>query len=91
MFVISKAISFEITYDEMTEMEKQLALFMDWFYKDVYAGNVKRLPTCKYTIHALSHLVDNIRAWGSASYFWQFAEVDPHCHVAYCRNDCVGF
>ena len=75
MFVISKAIAFEISYDEMTEMEQQLKLFLDWFYQDVYGGNLNRLPTCKYTVHALSHIVENIRAWGSASYFWQFAEV----------------
>lgn len=75
VFVISKSIAFEITFDEMDEMEKQLKHFLDWFYNTVYDGHQQRLPMCKYTVHALSHLIENIREWGSASYYWQFTEV----------------
>ena len=75
VFLISKSIAFEITFNEMNEMEKQLKLFLDWFYNVVYGGHQQRLPVCKYTVHALSHLIENIRDWGSASYYWQFAEV----------------
>lgn len=79
VFVISKAISFEISYEEMVQMDEQLKLFLDWFYTSIYGGNNTRLPACKYTVHALSHLIKNVRDWGSASYFWQFTEVLCHC------------
>ena len=75
VLAISLATSPELKYSEIDEIERHLALFLIWFYNTYYQQNPERLPICKYTIHALMHLVRDIRTWGSASYFWQFPEV----------------
>jgi len=74
-FAISLATSPELKYSEIDEIEKHLTLFIAWFYNTYYQQNAQRLPVCKYTVHALLHLVHYIRMWGPAVYFWQFPEV----------------
>ena len=75
VYVVSVAISWEIEWDELDTVERYLKEFLKWFYETIYQRKSERLAACKYTIHALCHLVDDIRRWGSASYFWQFTEV----------------
>lgn len=75
VFAISLAISYEVSYQEMDEIEHNLWLFSKWYYDTFYGREYERLPACKYTIHCLLHLAADIRNWGSASLFWQFAEV----------------
>lgn len=75
VFAMSLATSPELRYSEINEIEKHLTLFLIWFYNIYYQQDPRRLPVCKYTVHALMHLVRDIRTWGSASYFWQFPEV----------------
>ena len=87
VFVMSLATSPELRYSEIDEIEKHLTLFLIWFYNIYYQQVPRRLPVCKYTVHALMHLVRDIRTWGSASYFWQFPEVLTS--VTGCAN-CQG-
>lgn len=75
VLAISLAMSFELTFREIMEFERQMTLFIQWFYDTYYQGKYERLPVCKYTIHGLLHLARDIQNWGSASYFWQFPEV----------------
>ena len=75
VLAISMAVAYEIRYNELELIERHLLIFLRWFYDTFYHREYDRLPSCKYTIHALAHLVDGIRNWGSASYFWQFSQV----------------
>jgi hypothetical protein len=75
VFFISKATATDVTYEGIAEMDYQLELFLKWYYETFYGNRAKNLPVCKYTVHGLTHLTKNIRDWGSAAYFWQFAEV----------------
>jgi len=75
VFAISLATSPELTCAEIGEIEKHLNSFLIWFYNTYYQQDPRRLPVCKYTVHALMHLVRDVRSWGSACYFWQFPEV----------------
>jgi hypothetical protein len=77
VLAISLATSPEIKYAEIEEVEKHLTSFLIWFYNTYHQQHLRRLPVCKYTVHALMHLVRDIRSWGSACYFWQFPEVWP--------------
>jgi len=82
VFFVSKATATEITNDEIMEMDYQLQQILDWFYTTFYRNTAKNLPVCKYTVHGLTHLIKNIRDWGPASYFWQFAEVSSILSVS---------
>jgi hypothetical protein len=75
VFVISKAVGIDITYADITEIESQMKLFLDWFYLTFYGKKIERLSACKYTVHALCHMAQNLWDWGPASYYWQFTEV----------------
>jgi len=75
VLAISLATSPEIKYAEIEEIEKHLTSFLTWFYNTYHQQHPRRLPVCKYTVHALMHLVRDVRTWGSACYFWQFPEV----------------
>jgi len=75
VLALSISISYEIRYEEVELIQKHILIFLHWFYDTFYRSEYERLPACKYTIHALAHLIDGIRNWGSASYFWQFPEV----------------
>lgn len=75
VLAISIATSYELTHTEIEEVEYHIMLFVKWYYDTFYQLDQDRLPACKYTIHGLLHLVDGLRNWGSASYFWQFPEV----------------
>jgi hypothetical protein len=77
IFVMSLATSLEVTHREINEIEKHLTLFVGWYYDTFYHQDAARLPVCKYTVHCLLHLIQDIRNWGPASYFWQFSEVCP--------------
>jgi len=93
VLAMSLATSLELKHSEIGEIEKHLTLFVEWFYDTYYQQNPQRLPVCKYTVHALLHLVRDIRMWGSASYFWQFPEVQVFktgC-ANLSRSDCVAF
>jgi len=79
VLAVSLATSYQVTYDEIMEIERHLALVAKWYYGTFYQGNCDRLPACKYTMHALLHLEHDVPNWGPASYFWQFPEVrGPH-------------
>ena len=77
VLAISLATSPELEYSEIDEIGKHLALFLKWFLNTYYQDNNRRLPVCKYTVHALMHLVRDVRNWGPACNFWQFPEVGP--------------
>jgi len=72
---MSLATSLELKHSEIDEIEKHLHSFVEWFYDTYYQQNPQRLPVCKYTVHALLHLIRDIRMWGPAAYYWQFPEV----------------
>ena len=92
VFAMSMATSMELKHSEIKEIETHLTLFVEWFYSTYYQQNPERLPVCKYTVHALLHLIHDIQMWGPASYFWQFPEVQTNCGCAnLTRNDCVAF
>ena len=91
VLVISKATFIEIAYDEIDLIDEQMTMFLDWFYSTFYKGNVEYLRACKYTVHGLHHLAQNIRDWGPASYYWQFTEVMCHCLPAHRRSVCAVF
>jgi hypothetical protein len=61
VLAISLAISLELTYEDIDEIELQLKLFVAWYYETFYQRDPSRLLVCKYTIHCLLHLVKNIR------------------------------
>jgi hypothetical protein len=71
----SLAVGYEVTYSEIAEIEDHLTRFAKWYYDTLYGQEYERLPACKYTIHCMLHLPRDLRNWGSASYFWQFAAV----------------
>jgi len=75
VYVVSLSIAYQITYEEVKEIEHHLTLFLVWYYDTFYQNEYERLPACKYTAHSMMHLVQGIRNWASASYFWQFPEV----------------
>ena len=75
VLAISLATSYQILDTELDEIEHHLKSFTEWYYATFYQRQYARLPACKYTIHALLHLAREVRNWGSASYFWQYAEV----------------
>ena len=58
---ISKATGLELTHVEIDEIEYQMNEFLKWFYDTFYGGKTANLATCKYTVHALSHLAQNLR------------------------------
>ena len=82
VLAMSLATSFELGNDEIAEIEKHLTLFVEWFYDTYYQRNYDRLPACKYTVHSLLHVVQDVWNWGSVSYFWQFPEVKNTPHFA---------
>jgi hypothetical protein len=69
------AVGYEVTYDEIVEIEDHLTRFAKWYYDTLYGQDYERLPACKYTIHCVLHVARNLRNWGSTLYFWQFAPV----------------
>ena len=75
VFSITKAVGIELSHDEIDEIEYQMDEFLKWFYATFHKGKTANLSACKYTIRALSHLVQNLRDWGPASYYWQYSEV----------------
>jgi hypothetical protein len=75
VFVISLATSYEITQHEIEEIDLHLGRFLQWFYKTYYANKQSRLPACKYTVHGLLHLPQDLRNWGPVPYYWQFPQV----------------
>jgi hypothetical protein len=75
VFSISKATGIELTYPEIDEIEYQMSEFLKWFYSTFHRGKDANLSVCKYTVHALSHLTQNLRDWGATSYYWQYTEV----------------
>jgi hypothetical protein len=62
-------------HHDIQEIDDLIMRFVKWYYEAFYLGKQQRLPACKYTISGLLHLPDNLRNWGSASFFWQYAEV----------------
>jgi hypothetical protein len=75
VFAISLATSYQLQDTELDEIEHHIKQFTEWYYATFYQRQYARLPACKYTVHALLHLAREVRNWGSASYFWQYAEV----------------
>jgi len=91
VFVISKAVGIEVDDEEIDEMEYQMNQFLRWFYSTFYAKKNQYLSACKYTLHALTHLTQNLRDWGPASYYWQFTEVYHYVNFeANLRSAFVG-
>jgi len=72
---MSLATSFEITSEEIDDIEMHLEMFTEWYYDTFYQGKEERLPACKYTVHGMLHLATDIRNWGPVSCFWQYPEV----------------
>lgn len=75
VYILLALTGYEIEYAEIDFVEEQLRLFLKWFYDTFYKYEEERLSVCKYTLHALVHLVQDVRNWGPSSYFWQFAQV----------------
>jgi hypothetical protein len=75
VLAVSMAVSYEVTYAEIEEIEDHLTRFAKWYYDTLYRQDYERLPACKYTIHCVLHVARDLRNWGSTSYFWQFAPV----------------
>lgn len=75
VLAIALATSYEITNEEIDEIETHIERFTEWYYETFYQGKEERLPACKYTVHGLLHLATDIRNWGPASCFWQYPEV----------------
>ena len=72
---MSLATNYTIESTEIQHIDTLLKQFITWFYDKFYGREYDRLQTCKYTVHALLHLSREVRNWGPASYFWQYAEV----------------
>ena len=85
VLAMSLATGYEIESTELDIIERLLKSFTTWFYDTFYRGQYERLPVCKYTVHALLHLSREVRNWGPASYFWQYAEVS----VTVCLANCL--
>jgi hypothetical protein len=75
VLAISVATSYQITDDEIKEVEQLLHKFLEWYYDTFYQMKSERLPACKYTTHALIHIPRDLQNWGPSSYYWQFPEV----------------
>jgi hypothetical protein len=92
VFSISKATGLELTHMEIDEIEYQMNEFLKWFYATFYRGKAANLAVCKYTVHALSHLAQNLRYWGATSYYWQYTEVCKFLffEANHLRNGYVG-
>ena len=75
--IMSMSTSYQLTLQEIDEIEKHLIAFVKWYYDTFYQGCQERLPVCKYTAHALLHIAKDMRNWGPSSYYWQYAEVFP--------------
>jgi len=60
VFFVSVATSYEIKMKEVEEAKEQLIGFTRWYYDTFYGGNPERLPACKYTIHGMLHLIEDI-------------------------------
>jgi hypothetical protein len=77
VLAISLATSMELDSTEVEIIDKQLTVFIEWFYNTYYQRNYERLPVCKYIAHCLLHLKHDIRKWGPPSYYWQYTQVIP--------------
>ena len=89
---MSLATSYMIDSAEIQHIDTLLKQFITWFYDQFYGQKYDRLQVCKYTVHALLHLSREVRNWGPASYFWQYAEVSWLIGLANClRNAYVEF
>ena len=75
VLAVSIATSYQVKYTEIEEIERHIMLFVKWYYDTFYQGQSERLPACKYTVHGLLHLAEDLRNWGSASLYWQYAQV----------------
>jgi Transposase family tnp2 len=75
VFIFTMATSYQIEMSQVMEIENHLVKFIKWYYDTYYQYQQERLPACKYTVHALLHLVQDIKNWGPASYYWQYPEV----------------
>lgn len=89
VLAISIATSYEVKYSEIAEIEDHITRFIKWYYDTYYQEDERRLAACKYTIHALIHVPQDIRNWGSASYFWQYPEVLAYDTFANCPGTTV--
>jgi len=69
------AESYQISDQDLAEIELNLNKFTKWFYDTYYGRKYDRLPVCKYTMHGLSHLVQSLKSWGPACYTWQYPMV----------------
>lgn len=74
-YVLSVLTGYEIEFEQLDILEQQLRLFLKWFYNTFYKYENKRLPVLKYTVHALVHLIEDVKNWGPSSYFWQYPQV----------------
>jgi len=75
VFVKVLAESYEISEQDLVDIELNLNKFIKWFYETYYRREYPRLPACKYTVHGLSHLVQSLKSWGPACYTWQYPMV----------------
>jgi hypothetical protein len=67
VFVKILAESYEISEQDLADIEFNLNKFIKWFYETYYRREYSRLPACKYMVHGLSHLVQSLKSWGPAS------------------------
>src|SRR5205814_1669614 len=64
VLAVSGGTSYEISNDEIEEVDGNLRLFSKWFYDMFYGRKHERFPACIYTIHCLCHLAGDIYATG---------------------------
>lgn len=56
----------------MSESNKDLSNLTDWMVRIYYQYNEDRLPACPYMIHALLHIVEDVRNCGPVWLSWSF-------------------
>ena len=69
---------------DIDDAETSFAAFLHHYYTKVYQQKRDRLVACMYTVHALSHVAQCIKWWGSLCNVWQFAS-EHFCELVVSR------
>ncbi|CAE7227515.1 unnamed protein product, partial [Rhizoctonia solani] len=70
--IIGMVLQFEITYDELDELEQMVNQWVSQYEEYYYQYEPTRLPVCPLTIHALLHMPHTIRKAGPLWTSWAF-------------------
>jgi len=76
--IINTCIKFEITWSEVDELEMEVKDWVVEFEKMYYQCDYKQLLVCTLPIHALLHVVDNIRHHGLVCVHWTWV-MEHYC------------